>query len=267
MPEKSMRILSSIVAIVLACTLGVAAQVVPAGAPVNPTKAFASFSVSGQLVKDPDKRLSLARKRFYVFAGGVKENTALIERINAAEIVSRDCYYTQINASPCFISWLQEENCETPFCRKVVKDDLTYVKEFEAAYNKGLPLYGRKPNLALDWLVNNLPANLSTGYYQQQKKSIQQILNGQRPVESSMTTAGAAVATFVNIPVTDKVETFLVSNVLPVEVGNKSYVWICEVNSKSKTIPLYSDPAKKSKGCTVTIKDLKKCTAAACEKK
>jgi hypothetical protein len=261
-----MKSISTIPAVILACALGAWAQVIPAGSPVNPTKVFASFTVSGLNVKDENKRLSLARKRFFVFEGGVKDNAALIERIQASEITSRNCYYTQINASPCFISWLQEENCETPFCRKIRQEDLANVKEFETAYNKGLPLYGRKPALALSWLLNNLPANLASGYYTQQKKTIEQILNGVRPVESAMTTAGAAIATFVNIPVGEKAENFLVSNVLPVEVGNKSYVWICEATPKTKAFPLSLDPKKLNKACTVTIKDLKTCTTTPCTK-
>ena len=262
-----MKSLSFIPAIVLACSLGAFAQPIPAGTPINPTKVFASFTVSGLQVKDENKRLSLARKRFFVFAGGLKENAGLIERIQAAEITSRNCYYTENKASPCFISWLEEENCETPFCRKIKQEDLVSVKEFETAYNKGLPRYGRKPALALSWLLNNLPENLATGYYTQQRKSIEQILNGIRPVESATTTAGAAIATFVNIPAGESVQNFLVSNVLPIEVGDKSYVWICEASPKARTIPLTLDPKKLNKACTLTIKELKTCAAAPCTKK
>lgn len=266
-----MTILRGILIALLTGTVSASAQTVPAGAPVQPTQTYGSVTILGKSVNAGDKnKLSLARKRFYLFAGGVKENTALIERINAAAITSRDCYYSQINASPCLIDWLAQENCETIFCRKIERDDLAKVKEFEVAYNKGLPLYGRKPNIALDWVANNLPANIASGFYVQQRSSIQAILKGQRPVESAMTTAAAAIATFSNIPVGDKPGMFLVSNVLPVEVGNKSYVWICEVSvagNKEVKLPLNSDLTKKTKGCTVTVKDLKTCSAGTCEKK
>lgn len=264
-----MSIFYGILIALLTGAVSLVAQTIPAGAPVQPTQTYGSVTVQGKSVKAGDK-LSLARKRFYLFAGGIKENEALIERIKGAEIVSRDCYYTQINASACLISWLRQENCETPFCRKIVRDDLARVKEFEAAYNKGLPLYGGKPNIALDWVANNLSANIASGFYLQQKSIILQILKGQKPVESAMTTAAAALATFVNIPVGDKPGTFLVSNVLPVEVGNKSYVWICEVSvqaNKEVKLPLNSDLTKKTKGCTVSVKDLKTCSAGVCERK
>ena len=268
-----MTILRGILLALLTSTVSASAQTIPAGGPVQAMQTYGSVTILGKSVNAGNKnKLSLARKRFYLFAGGVKENTALIERINATEITSRDCYYTQINASACLIDWLAQENCETPFCRKIEKDDLTKVKEFEAAYNKGLPLYGRKPNIALDWVANNLPVNIASGFYLQQKSSIQTILKGQKPVESAMTTAAAALATFANIPVGDKPGTFLVSNVLPVEVGNKSYVWICEVSvggNKEVKLPLNinTDPAKRTKGCTVTMKDLKTCSTGTCEKK
>src|SRR5436190_2021837 len=80
----------------------------------------------------------LTRKRFYLLPGSLQDNKALLDRIHAADIESRDCYYSRVQASPQLICWLQAENCESPFCRKVETADVDKVPEFKAAYQKGL---------------------------------------------------------------------------------------------------------------------------------
>jgi hypothetical protein len=263
-----MTISRSILMIVLAFAASAKGQTVPAGGPVQPTQSYGAIDIKGGGIKSGGK-LALGRKRFYLFSGNAKDNAALIERIKNAQIMSRDCYYSGINASACLIDWLRQENCETPFCRKIEKADLANVREFQAAYTKGLPLYGRKPNIALDWVANNLPANIASGYYLQQRTLIEQILKGVRPVESAMTTAGAAQAQFVNIPVGAAPSPVVISNVLPVEIGGKSYVWTCDttVAAKKLTIILNTDPTKQKGGCTVQVRDVKVCATSACEKK
>ena len=60
----------------------------------------------------------------------------------------------------------------------------------------------------------------------------------------------------------------IISNVLPVEIDNKSYVWTCEVDvtaGKTSAIPLTMDAAKKN--CVIVSKDLKACSTGACEAK
>jgi len=264
-----MTILRGILIALLTGTISVTAQTVPAGLPVVATQSYGSVEIKGAAVKSGTK-LPLARKRFYLFSGGVKDNGALIERISAAQITSRDCYYTGVSASACLIDWLKEENCETPFCRKIEQVDIANISEFQTAYNKGLPLYGRKANIALDWVANNLPDNIAIGYFRRQRSLIAQILGGVRPAESAMTTAAAPQAIFANIAVGAAPVPVLVSNVLPVEVGNKSFVWICELNvtaNKKETLALSVDPAKQRKGCTVKIRDLQVCSTEPCQKK
>lgn len=211
---------------------------------------------------------SLVRKRFYLFAGGIKDNQPLIDRLKAAEITSRDCYYSQTKASPCFIDWLKAENCETPFCRKVEQADIKGITEFEDAYNKGLVKYNRRPDIALNWLVNNLSTTLTTGFYLKQKGQITAILGALKPIQSTMTTSTAAEALFVGVPAADKPLKYLISNVLPTEVGTKSFAWACEIDvsaNKQTALILTADPAKKN--CVLTIRDVKICSTGTCEKK
>lgn len=225
--------------------------------------------LKGLAVKGKDRsKKPLARKRFYIFPGGLAENQALIDRIKAAQVTPRDCFYVALKASPCYLAWLREENCETPFCRVIKQDDITAVPEFQAAYNKGLPLYGRKPDIAMSWILNNMSDDLVSGYYRHQKGVIEKILSGTKPLQSSMTTSTGADATFVDLPAADRPTKYLVSNLLPVEIDDKSYVWACEVDvqrNRPAALPLTLDP--KRKNCSLVIKELRSCTAESCEKK
>ena len=65
----------------------------------GPAQALGSLEVSGR-VKIDGKQEKLSRKRFYIFKGGLKDNQDLVARLRAARVRSRDCYYTQMKASP-----------------------------------------------------------------------------------------------------------------------------------------------------------------------
>lgn len=245
--------------VLLAVALSVPAQTTGTGAIV----------VKGKGIKGSDKsRSPLARKRFYLFPGGLKDNQALIDRVKAAEITSRDCFYAQAQASPCYIRWLQQENCESPFCRQVKRDEIIGIKEFEDAYNKGMTLYGKRTELSLNWIVNNMPPNLVSGFYDQQQGLIEKLLAGQKPLQSTMTTSTAVEATFPGIAAVEKAKKFTISNVLPVQIDSKSYVWVCEVDvtqGKNAALPLTLDATKKN--CVLTVKDVKKCSTGECAAK
>jgi len=225
--------------------------------------------IKGKGIKNADKSRSiLARKRFYLFPGSLKDNQPLIDRIKAAEIVSRDCYYTGAGASSCFIAWLKQENCESPFCRMVKQEDIARVPEFKTAYDKGIATFTKRPGLALDWILDALPQPFSIGFYRQQRTVIDKILGTQKPLQSIMSTSTAVEATFVGIEAGEKPKKFTISNVLPVEIDSKSYVWTCEVDvtaGKTSAIPLTMDAAKKN--CVIVSKDLKACSTGACTAK
>lgn len=230
--------------------------------------AAGTIIVKGLGVRGKDRTTKpLTRKRFYLFAGGLTENKPLLDRLKTLEINSRDCFYVGLKASPCFLAWLRAENCETPFCRVIKRDDIAGVPEFEAAYAKGLPLYGRKPDVALGWILNNMSDELVSGYYRHQKEVLNRVLVDTKPSQSSMSTSTAAEATFVGLAAGDKSRKYLISNVLPVEIDDKSYVWACEADvSRGKTtvLPLSLDP--KRKNCTLIVNELKACTSETCKK-
>ena len=231
-----------------------------------------SLEVNVKLVKVGGKPAKLSRKRFYIFPGGLGGNAALIARIKSGEITSRDCYYKGIQASDQYICWLQAENCESPFCRVVdantldQNDKAHFVPEFFAAYNKGVPLFKGKSDIARDWILTNMADNLVNGYYRQQQQVLATVLGGVKPFGSSMTDTPGIRLIILDIPFSqnETKKKFLVTNVLPIEIGGKSYVWTCEkdVEPGKKAI---LDLSKLGKSCEMTERDLKVCATAACQ--
>ncbi len=230
-----------------------------------------SVLVRGKNVRGTDRtKIPLSRKRFYLFAGGLAKNKDIIDRIRASEITSRDCFYTGLQASPCFIAWLKQENCESPFCRGVKREDIQGVKEFESAYAKGLTAYRNKPDLALSWMINNLPVDLTSGFYRQQRSLVEKLTESRKALQTILSTGAGAEATFAGVPVLGKSTKYMVSNLVPVEIDNKSYTWVCEVDVRpakptSLILALPLDP--KRKNCVLIEKELKVCSVEACDKK
>ncbi len=231
-----------------------------------------SLEVNVKNVKIGGKPAKLSRKRFYVFQGGLADNAAFVARIKSAEITSRDCYYKSVQASDQYICWLQAENCESPFCRVVdastldQNDKAHFVPEFFTAYNKGIPLFRGKSDIARDWILTNLPDNLVNGFYRQQQQVLATVLGGVKPFASSMTDTPGIRTIFLDIPFAES-ETkkkFLITNVLPIEIGGKSYVWTCEkdVEPGKKAI---LDLSRLTKTCEMTERTLKTCATTPCQ--
>jgi hypothetical protein len=231
-----------------------------------------SLEISGR-VRIGGKPVKLERKRFYLLRGGLAENKTLVEKLKATEFGSRNCFYSQTKASPQFICWLKANNCESPYCRKIIKEDAERVPEFQAAYQKGLRQFGR-PEVALDWLTTNLSSNLREGFYLQQKSLLAGLLGELKPLQSAMTDSTAVKALFIDIPLnfggTDgkKSETFFISNLLPIEIGDKSYLWACQVDigtAKRAVLPLaVPENNKPVKNCEVIVRDLPLCKTESC---
>ncbi len=254
----------------LATFIGLLASVhLPTMAQGDP--AFGSVVVKGRNVKGVDKaKIPLSRKRFYLFSGGLAENKDLIDGLTTAETISRDCFYAGLKASPCFIEWLKQGNCESPFCRAVKREEIAGVPEFQAAYTKGQAAYAKRPDLAVGWLLNNMPSEITSGYYRQQRALVERLIATRRPIQSILSTAAGAEAVFAGVPVTGKSTKYVISNVLPVEIDNKVYTWACEIEVRmgkpsSLILALPLDP--KRKNCVLVEKDVKVCSVGACERK
>lgn len=232
-------------------------------------RAPGSMEVSGR-VKIGAKQEKLVRKRFYLVRGGLEANKALVEKLRVSEPVSRDCFYCRQKASAEYIAWLKAGDCESPYCREITADDAQKVPEFQAAYKKGLTQFKRKPALAQKWITTNLPAPLRDGFYDEQKKLLAGLLGDIRPVQSVMTDSVTVKGIFIDIPLDlagKKTEKFLVSNILPIEVGDKSYVWACEIEIGAEKPAVLRLTEAKSKTCEVFVRPLTACAAGSCTAK
>lgn len=233
-----------------------------------------SLEVTGR-VRINKKVEKLQRKRFYLLPGGLAENKKLIDKMRAAEIVSRDCYYSGLQASPQFICWLKAENCESPYCREITETDIAGVPEFQRAFQKGLRQFGRsRPEIARNWLTTNLPPPLLSGYRERNESLLETLLNDVRPIQSTMTDSVSVKATFIDIPLDPanggKSTKFLVSNLLPLEIGDKSYLWACEIeitaDRPAKLNLKVPENDKPVSDCEVFVKDLPVCRTEECKK-
>lgn len=230
-----------------------------------------SLELSGR-VKIDGKQEKLSRKRFYLLKGGLNENKDLIDRLRTAEIRSRDCYYGDAKASPEFICWLKAENCESPYCRAVERDEVDRIPEFKAAYQKGLAQYKGRTDVARDWITTNMAPALVSGFYIERRRLTERLLAGSKPLQSSMTDSVTVRAIFLDIPVVPsagkKGEAFLVSNIVPIEFGGKSYLWTCEVEigtEKPASLRLAVPEGNKTvKNCEVFVRELRVCNSEGC---
>src|SRR3979490_2934704 len=68
---------------------------------------------SGEATKE------LPRKRFFLVKGNLEENRGLIEKIKQPVTLSRECYYRSKGASEALIKWLNENDCESVYCREI----------------------------------------------------------------------------------------------------------------------------------------------------
>lgn len=240
----------------------------------QPAVTDGSLEVSGR-IRIERESIKLQRKRFYLLPGGLAENQQLIDRLKTVDIVSRNCYYSNLGASQEFVCWLRQADCESPYCRSITSDDVERVPEFLKAFQKGVRQFGRRrPELARQWLTTNLEPRLRDGYYQLKKDALRGLLKGIRPEQSAMTDSVSVKAIFIDIPVgpsddeEKKEAKYLVSNILPFEIGDKSYIWACEVTIEAgKTgrlllkVPTEDRPVD---DCEVIIRDLSVCRTGEC---
>jgi len=235
-----------------------------------------SLTITGR-ARTGTKTVALKEKRFYLFRGDRAANKTLIERLKAADPPSRDCFYCGLHASAEFMQWMKAGDgaCESVHCREISQEDITKVPEFQAAYQKGTKQFEKNPDLAREWLVTNLEPGFQTGLYDARKAMIDGLLQDlpatQRPVQTAMTDNTAANAYFSNVPLNaGGPNKFVFVNLVPFEIGEKNYVWICEVDlSKDKKTPILDVPENSGpvKKCEVIVRDRPACNAGTCQQK
>ena len=233
----------------------------------TPQAATGSLSVLGR-ARSSSGTIPLKRKRFYLFRGGREDNKTLIDKLKTAEPVSRNCFYCQQKASHELLKWLEKENCESVYCREITADDIAAVPEFQTAYKRGLTKQIKKPEMARKWVVTYLEPGLRTGFYNYRKTLVKEFEKA--IVQTAITeNTGDPKGYFKNIPLKAGNEKFTYTNLVPIEIGEKSYVWVCEaeIGTDKTTKVLDTDAAKLNKKCEVIVRDLAVCKAGVCEQK
>ena len=208
------------------------------------------------------KDKELPRKRFYLVNGNLEDNKNLVEKINQQSIPTRDCYYRGVKASAAFIDWLSKGDCESVYCRTIEERFLMgpmAVPEFQSAYEQSVKEY-KSEELGRLWLTTNLTSEIRDGFYRLKRARLKALISETeaatgKPVASVMTDRkGTAYFTGV------APGTYLVTNLLPTELGEMSVVWICEVkvgtSEKRLQIPNLKD---KNVKCVVNEKPLPAC--------
>ncbi|MGH9967218.1 MAG: hypothetical protein ACREBG_05220 [Pyrinomonadaceae bacterium] len=185
-------------------------------------------------VKVGESTRGLSRKRFFLIKGTLEQNKALIEAIQQRPSISRDCYYRGIGASEALLKWLKESDCESVYCREIDQQDIDgadAVPEFQHAVAAGEKDFASR-ELARKWLTVNLPENVRDGFYKRRQEELRALIKqaeglSQAPILSVMTdTRGTAYSTEL------EPGTYVVSNLLPTEVGNSNIAWNCEIQVK-----------------------------------
>jgi hypothetical protein len=186
-------------------------------------------------VKSGDVTKELPRKRFFLIKGTLEENRALIDKIKQNGVMSRECYYRGKGASEALIKWLNENDCDSVYCRGIEEKYLSgsdAVPEFRAAYDQGLREF-KTPDLARHWLTVNLPTDIRVGFYQQKQEFIDALVKqsedaSKTKVMSVMTDRkGTAYLTDI------EPATYTISNLVGSETGKTSIVWACEKEVKA----------------------------------
>ena len=175
----------------------------------------------------------LARKRFFLIPGTLEQNRALITAIEQQPLTTRDCYYKQHHASAQLISWLQEGDCESVYCRSIENEFVTgpkAVPEFANAFTANHTEFGNDL-IALQWLTNYLNPDLRDGFYKDRQRFLQTLLKQSGMIQSVMTDQkGSAYFTDLGPG------TYVISNVIPTELAQTLVTWNCEVQIKPEDL-------------------------------
>jgi len=172
----------------------------------------------------------LARKRFFLIPGTLEQNRALITAIEQQPLTTRDCYYEQHKASAELITWLKDGDCESVYCRSIEKEFVSgpkAVPEFASAFAASQKEFGNDET-ARHWLTTNLPPDVRDGFYRARKTTLDALLKQAGPAVHSVMTDRNGTAYFTDLGP----GTYVLSNLLPTELGQTLVTWSCEVQVK-----------------------------------
>jgi len=172
----------------------------------------------------------LARKRFFLIPGTLEQHRALIDAIERQPLVSRDCYYRKLGASQALIDWLKTGDCESVYCREVEQEFVAgpkAVPEFATAFAASRKEFGNDET-ARQWVTTNLDANIRDGFYRDRQNVISTLLKQSAAQVLSVMTDRNGTAFFTDLGP----GTFVLTSVVPAELGQNAVSWNCEVQVK-----------------------------------
>jgi hypothetical protein len=175
----------------------------------------------------------LARKRF--FLSSCPFNLEKMRGI--ARLPTRRSYYANLKASPQFIKWLEDNNCDTVYCRQLTREevtckigDATCVPEFSRAYMEALKKL-KNEELARQWVTNYEPLSapeLRMGFYKEKAKWLDAAIK-------TAEQASALAAGTIRTAMTDRrgvayfydlcPGTYYISNIAPIEIEGEALIW------------------------------------------
>jgi len=181
---------------------------------------------------NPNK-LALARKHFYLSSSPF--NLSTVVNLKAEPSLRR--YYKGVGASQQFIDWLEDNHCETVYCRELTGDeancegrDPKCVPEFAIAYRKALTKLNGDQELARKWITNYEPLSapqFRTGFFKEKtdwlKSTIATIEQGSGNnfrIRSTITDKDGIAFFYDLCP-----GTYYLSSIAPIEIGNNAILW------------------------------------------
>jgi len=175
---NAMLTANSVFCLLVMCYLPGLAQT-PASVPAaSPSPELCKDDASPGVIKlMPDaanaNKLALARKHFYLSPAPFNLATS----VNLKTAPSLRSYYKGVGASEQLIEWLDDNHCETIYCREVTEaevkcegaDQKRCVPEFSTAYRNALIKLNGNQELARKWITNYAPLSspsLRVGFYE-----------------------------------------------------------------------------------------------------
>lgn len=185
-------------------------------------------------VKEGETTKGLSRKRFFLVKGTLEQNQSWITLRDQQSIQTRDCYYRRIGASDQLIKWLNQNDCESVYCREPRDEDFAgpaAVPEFQRAAKEGEAEF-KSPETARKWFSVYLPEGIRDGYYRLSRERLQQLLRAAESasggtVQSVMTDRNGT-AYFTEL----EPGTYVLTNLVPTELQDSLVTWSCEVQIK-----------------------------------
>jgi len=189
-----------------------------------------------QLTPDPanPNKSALARKHFYLSSSPFN----LANNVSLKTAPSLRSYYHNVGASPQLIAWLEENNCETIYCRELTEAEVKCegsdpgkcVPEFTRAYRNALGKLGGNQELARKWITNYEPlssANLRTGFFEAKRDWLKRAVEAiEKQVGSdfrirSTTADKDGIAFFYDLCP----GTYYVSSIAPIDIAGAGLLW------------------------------------------